>query len=142
LQNAGGFSAGNYFPTDKSVDRPGVLSPPWTDAGADRGHDGALAGAWPPAVLVRPSSPVGAQHGEGSDANSFRLSPELGRRCGGWATVVQNGDAAALGERKARAWREAKRGWKRCGELWGWCSPFIGGRGSTGEGWPGVNHRR
>jgi hypothetical protein len=41
LQNAGEFSAGNYFPTDKSVDRPGVLGPPWTDADADRGHRGA-----------------------------------------------------------------------------------------------------
>jgi hypothetical protein len=48
LPNAGEFSAGNYFPTDKSVarvhvsvDRPGVLGPPWTNAGADRGHDGA-----------------------------------------------------------------------------------------------------
>jgi hypothetical protein len=51
--------------------------------------------------------------------------------------MVQNGEAAALGERKARVWRKAKRGWKRCGELWGWCSPFIGARGSAGEGWPG-----
>jgi hypothetical protein len=31
--------------------------------------------------------------------------------------VVQNGEAAALSERKARAWREAKRGWERCDEL-------------------------
>jgi hypothetical protein len=47
--------------------------------------------------------------------------------------TVQKGAAAALGERKARVWREAKRAWKRCGELWRWCSPFIG----VGEGWPG-----
>jgi hypothetical protein len=26
------------------VDRPGVLGPPWNDAGVDRGHDGALTG--------------------------------------------------------------------------------------------------
>jgi hypothetical protein len=39
----------NYFPmvnpvhqVHVSVDRPGVLGPPWTDAGADRGHGGAL----------------------------------------------------------------------------------------------------
>jgi hypothetical protein len=51
--------------------------------------------------------------------------------------TVQKGEAAALGERKARVWREAKRGWTRCGELWGWCSPFIGAGGSAGEGWPG-----
>jgi hypothetical protein len=42
--------------------------------------------------------------------------------------------AAALGERKARAWREAKRGWERCGELRGWCSPFIGVGGAPGRG--------
>jgi hypothetical protein len=33
---------------------------------------------------------------------------------------------SVLGERKARAWRDVKRGWERCGELRGWCSPFIG----------------
>jgi hypothetical protein len=42
---------------------------------------------------------------------------------------------AALGESDARVWRETKRGWERCGEVRGWCSPFTG----TGEGWPGVN---
>jgi hypothetical protein len=149
LQNAGEFSAGNYFPMDKSVDqlhvsvdRPGVLDPPWTDADADRGHDGALTGAWPPAAPVHQSSPVGAQNGEGSEGNSARVSPELGRRCEGRATTVPNGEDAALGERKARAWREGNGSGERCGELWGWCSPFIGGRGSAGEGWSGVNHRR
>jgi hypothetical protein len=71
-----------------SVDRPGVLETPWTYAGADRGHDGALTGAWPPAAPVRPSSPAGAQNGEGSEGNSARVSPELGQRCGGWATVT------------------------------------------------------
>jgi hypothetical protein len=58
-KNAGEFLAGNYFPTDKSVDRPGVLGPPWTDTGMDRGHGGALTGAWPPAAPVRLSSPAG-----------------------------------------------------------------------------------
>jgi hypothetical protein len=124
-----------------SVDRPGVLGPPLTDAGADRGHNGALIGAWPPAAPVRQSLPAGAQNGEGSEGNSARVSLELGRCCGGRVTVVQNGEVAALGERKARVWREAKRSWERCGELWGWCLPFIGGRGSTGEGWLGVNRR-
>jgi hypothetical protein len=32
---------------------------------------------------------------------------------------------------------EGKRSGERCGETrWG-CSPFIGGQGSAGEGWPG-----
>jgi hypothetical protein len=105
LQNVREFSAGNYFPTDKSVDRvhvsmdwPGVLGPLWTDAGADRGHGSALTGAWPPAAPVCQSSPTGAQNGEGSEGKSTRVSPELGRRCGGRTTVVPNGEAAALGE--------------------------------------------
>jgi hypothetical protein len=41
---------------------------------------------------------VGTQNGEGSEGNSARVSLELGRRCGGRATVVQNGEAATLGE--------------------------------------------
>jgi hypothetical protein len=81
------------------VDRPGVLGPPWTDVGADRGHGGALTGAWPPAAPVRQSSLVGAQNEEGSEGNSARVSPKLGRRCGGRATVVQNREAAVLGEK-------------------------------------------
>jgi hypothetical protein len=82
-----------------SVDRPGVLGPLWTDVGADRGHGGALTGAWLPAAPVRQSSPARAQNGEGSELNSARVSPKLGQRCGGRATVVQNGEAAVLGEK-------------------------------------------
>jgi hypothetical protein len=81
-----------------SMDQLGVLGPPWIDAGVDRGHGGALTGAWPLAAPVRQSSPAGAQNREGSEGNSARVSPELGRRCGGRATVVQNGEAATLGE--------------------------------------------
>jgi hypothetical protein len=117
----------NYFPTVNpvhrvhvSVDRPGVLGPPWTNVGADRGHGGVLTGAWP-------------QVAPGAKARRWGRKTELEQRCGGRATVVQNGEAAALGERKARAWREAKRGWERCDELWGRCSPFIGGRGRGGR---------
>jgi hypothetical protein len=81
----------------------------WTHDGVDRGHGGALSGAWPSVAPVRQSSPAGAQNGEGSEGNSAQVSPELGRRCGGWATVVQNGEAVALGERSAQAWREGNR---------------------------------
>jgi hypothetical protein len=96
----------NYFPTVNpvhrvhvSVDRLVVLGPPWTDTSADRGHGGALTGAWPPAAPVRQSSPTGAQNGEGSEGNLARVSPELRQRCGGRAMVVQNGEAAALSEK-------------------------------------------
>jgi hypothetical protein len=84
-------------PVHVFVDRPGVLGPPWTDAGVDRG--GALTGAWPLAALGRQSSSAGVQNREGSEENSARVSPELGRRCGGRAMVVQNGEKAALGEK-------------------------------------------
>jgi hypothetical protein len=99
-----------------SVDRPVVLGPPWTNADADRGHSGTLTGAWPPAAPVCQSSPAGAQNGEGSEGNSVRVSPELEWRCGGRATVVQNGEAAALGERAAQARREGNRSSERCGD--------------------------
>jgi hypothetical protein len=33
---------------------------------------------------------------------------------------------SALGERKARAWREGNVSGERCGEARGGCSPFIG----------------
>jgi hypothetical protein len=36
-----------------------------------------------------------------------------------------------LGESDAQACIEEKRGGEGCGETRGWCSPFIGGRGST-----------
>jgi hypothetical protein len=90
-KNAGEFSAGNYFPMDKSmdrvhvsVDRPGVLGPLWTDTGADRGHGSALTGAWPPAAPVRLSSPAGVQNGEG--AREARLGPH---RCSGGAVEAE-----------------------------------------------------
>jgi hypothetical protein len=90
-----------------SVDRPGALGPPWTDAGADNGHGGVLTGARPPAVLVRRSSPAGVQQREERTGNSIRASPGLERRQGGRATMVQSGETAALGERVAQAGRGA-----------------------------------
>jgi hypothetical protein len=62
-----------------SVDRPGVLGPPWIDVDVDRGHSGALSDAWPLAAPVCQSSPAGAQNREGSEGNSARVSLELGR---------------------------------------------------------------
>jgi hypothetical protein len=40
--------------------------------------------------------------------------------------VVQNWEAAALGEDTTQAWRERKRSEGNCGATRGWCSPFIG----------------
>ncbi len=86
-KNVREFSAGNYFPPDKFVDRSGVLGPPWTDAGADIGHGGVLTGARPLAATVRRSSPAGPQNGEGTTGSSSRASPGLERRRGRRATA-------------------------------------------------------
>jgi hypothetical protein len=98
------------------VDRGRLGGAPWTHGGTDRGHGGALTGAWPLAAPVRQSSSAGAQNGEGSEGNSARVSPELGRRCGGQATVVLNEEAVALGERAAQARREGNRSGERYGD--------------------------
>jgi hypothetical protein len=122
-----------------SVDRPGALGPPWTDAGVDNGHGGALTGARPPAAPVGRSSPVGAQNGEGGTGSSIRASPELERRRGGRATTG-----------KARWCRRSVRGrlellerenesGERCGEARGGCSPFIGAEGAPGRGGRAIN---
>jgi hypothetical protein len=121
-----------------SVDRPGVVGPPWIDTGADRGHGGALMRAWPLAAPVRLSSLAGAQNGEGSTGSSGWASPELGRRCGSRATVVQNREAAALGEDTAQVCREGKEAGERCGATRGWCSPVIGAGGAPGRKCRGV----
>jgi hypothetical protein len=107
---------------------------PWTHGGADRGHGGALTGACPPAAPVHGSSPAGAQRREGNVGNSAQATSGLGRRRGGRATAVQNGEAVALGERAARAGRGGNRSRERCSEARGGCSPFIGAGGAPGRG--------
>jgi hypothetical protein len=47
--------------------------------------------------------------------------------------VVQNWEAAALGEDTAQACREGKEAGERCGGTRVWCSPFIGARGAPGR---------
>jgi hypothetical protein len=56
-----GISAGIYFSTDKavdwvhaSVDRLGMLGPPWTDGGANRGGGGRGTVARSPELGLRP----------------------------------------------------------------------------------------
>jgi hypothetical protein len=122
-----------------SVDRPGALGPPCTDAGVDSGHGGVLTGARPPAVPMRRRSPAGVQQREQRTGNSIRASPGLERRRGGWVMMVQSKETVALGERVAQAGREGNVNGERCGELWGGCSPFIGAGGAAGRGGRAVN---
>jgi hypothetical protein len=116
------------------VDRPGALGPPWTNTGADSGHDGVLTGARPPVAPVRQSSPAGVQQREERTGNSIRASPGLERRRGGGVTMVRGSVVSTLGERKSRARREGNVSGEGCGELRGWCSPFIGAGGAVGRG--------
>jgi hypothetical protein len=118
----------------RPVDQGRTGGAPWTHGGADRGHGGALTGACPPAAPVHGSSPAGAQKREGNVGNSAQATSGLGRRRGGWATAVQNGEEVALGERIARAGRGGNRSRERCSEAQGGCSPFIGAGGALGRG--------
>jgi hypothetical protein len=110
-----------------------MLGPPWTDNGADRGGAGARRHAGAPKLTGGGTTERGV-HGELGEGLT-------GARAASWKSGDSSAepDVAALGERKARAWREAKRGWERCGELRGWCSPFIGVGGAPGSGGQGVN---
>jgi hypothetical protein len=120
-----------------SVDQPGALGPPWTNGGVDR----VGAGARQHAHRSSTSGRSGAQKLTGGGATERGAHEELGQGLtGAQAASSRTGDdgegsaASVLGERVAQAWREGKRSGERCGETrWG-CSPFIGGRGSTGEG--------
>jgi hypothetical protein len=65
LQNFWIIRIMNYFPmvnpvhrVHVSVDRPGVLGPPWTDTGVDRGHGGVLTGADSPLSSLSPLNPL------------------------------------------------------------------------------------
>jgi hypothetical protein len=79
------------------------------------------------------SSPAGAQQREEHGELGSGLT---GARAAAWRPG--NGgaepEAATLGEGEPREWREVKRSWERCGELRGWCSPFIGVGGAPGRG--------
>jgi hypothetical protein len=130
----------NYFPTVKVVDRVhasedrlGALGPLWTDGGADRGYRSAAARS--PEDGLRPLRCTKA-HRRGCNgergARGARFGPHRSSGGGGAESEV-----AVLGEREARAWREAKRGWERCGGTLGVVLAFYRGRGSIGEGWPG-----
>jgi hypothetical protein len=123
-----------------SVDRPGALGPPWTDGGADRGGAGARRRAHQSSASGCSSAPklTGGGATERGEHGELGLGLTGARAASRRTGVGGEGSAASmLGERAAQAWREGKRSGERCGETrWG-CSPFIGGRGSTGEGWPG-----
>jgi hypothetical protein len=122
------------------VDRPSTLGPPWTNSGADKGGAGARRRAHRSSTSGR----SGAPKLTGGGATERGAYGELGKGLtGDRAASRRMGDggegsaASVLSERAAQAWREGKRSGEICGETrWGW-SPFIGGRGSAGEGWPG-----
>jgi hypothetical protein len=120
-----------------SMDRPGALDPPRTDAGVDNRHGGALTRARPPAAPVHRSSPAGAQNEEGGTGSLIRASPGLERCRGGRAmTGKARWCRRSVRGRLELLERENESG-ERCGEAQGGCSPFIEAGGSAGEGWLG-----
>jgi hypothetical protein len=123
------------------VNRPGALGPPWIDDGADRGCRSAATRS--PEYSLRPlrctkARRRGCKRERG--AWGARLGPhrssgggvEAGRR----RCRIGGGDARW---KRGSSVERTKRGWERCGEVRGWCSPFYRGPGSAVEGWPGFN---
>jgi hypothetical protein len=105
-----------------SVDRPGALGPPWTNGGTDRGG----AGAWRRAHRSSASGLFGAPNLTGGGATESGAHGELDKGLAGAQAALRRPsdggakpEAVALSERKARARREAKGAWERCGELRG-----------------------
>jgi hypothetical protein len=98
LQNGGAISAENYFSTDKfmdrvhvSMDRPGVLGPPWTDGGTDRGGRGTVARA--PELSLRPLRGAKARRrGRKRERGAQELGPGLTRA---QAALWRPGDGGA-----------------------------------------------
>jgi hypothetical protein len=80
------------------MDRPGALGPPWTDAGADNGHGGALTGAQLPAAPVCQSSSAVLSE---RVAQAGREGSVSGERCselwGGCSPFIGAGGAAGRG---------------------------------------------
>jgi hypothetical protein len=107
--------------------------PPWTHSGADRGHCGALTGAWTPAAPVHQSSPVGVQQREGNAGNPVGGSPRHGQRCGGQATVrkqPQGGRSATWEHRLRERGRVSWEGAVKSGVV----LTFYRGRGGRAPG--------
>jgi hypothetical protein len=129
LQNCGEFWSGFIF---QRIEPWTGSMPSWTGR-ARSVHRGLTA--------VRTKGGAGARRRAHRSSTSGRSgAPKL---TGDRAASRRMGDggegsaASVLSERAAQAWREGKRSGEICGETrWG-CSPFIGGRGSAGEGWPG-----
>jgi hypothetical protein len=107
-----GFSR-NYFTEEKSVDS---VHEPWTTSGLGpqwTGMDGGteLVGARPSGAPVSKGAGQGAEEEEWDTRNSFRASPEGGRRQGGRASRRRGGGRGAqwgvcsgVGEEERRAW--------------------------------------
>jgi hypothetical protein len=106
--------------------------PPWTHGGADRGHGSALTGAWPPASAEHGSSPAGVQQSGEHGEPGGRLTEA---RVVVWRPGDGEETAAGreVGNRGARALGEGESELGRCGEVRGWCSPFIGAGGGGGR---------
>jgi hypothetical protein len=112
-------------------------SPRWTSGGADIGRGGAL-----PAHGTRELGLTGARRWGATGRGGHRELDGLLTRARGAVWWQGNGGEE---RRRLELVARAKEGMmglgregKRCGEVRGWCSPFIGVGGAPGRGGQGV----
>jgi hypothetical protein len=113
----------------------------WTGAGRAVHHGPTVAqtdvtAACSPELGLRPfrcTKARGRGHKMEREARGTRLGSQGSSGLKG-ARAVQNGEAAALGERAAQAGREGNRSGERCFEARGGCSPFIVAEGAPESG--------
>jgi hypothetical protein len=109
----------------------------WTTGDVDTGRGGAL-----PARGVRALGLAGARRWDATGRGGHGELDGLltGARAVAWRPS-DDGEEWWWLELIARAKEGVKglgREGKRCGEIWGWCSPFIGAGGAPGRGGRGV----
>jgi hypothetical protein len=151
LQNGGGISAGNYFSTDKfmdrvhvSVDRPGVLGPPRTDGGMDRGGAGARWRAHRSSAFYRGRGSAKARRrGRKRERGARGAQLEPHRSSGGAVEAGRRWCRTGRWRRSVRHYSGVERGKKKRGKVWCYSGmlAFYGGGGSVGKEMPVGNDR-
>jgi hypothetical protein len=125
LQNGGGISAGNYFSTDKfvdrvhvSVDRPILLGPQWTDGNVDSGGARARWRAHRSSASDRSGVPKLAGGGtKGREEHGELGSGLTGTRAALWRPGDGGVESGGGGARRGHC-SGVERGKKKQGKVW------------------------